>query len=301
MTDDFIEPEPAKKGFAAVIAALKGMLSFFTLIRLDVGMDEFEAMERNFWLAPIIGVLNGLVAFIVCVILGRLDFGLLVCSAAALLSMYLFSKFLHFDGLTDFGDGMIVSSGKREDHVRALKDSLIGAGGFGVTLTVVLLTVVFYNQIGSTLSASAEQYFLPLAMVALSVEILIKNSMVAAAAFGMPSNGMAARQVRCTSLGSLAKSTILTVVLLLVINIVMFHVVSEPMYPFRNVFETLRGTGYLISFVLAVVTSVLVGYVMARKANKTFGFVNGDILGATNEVSRCVILLVISAALGLML
>lgn len=40
----------------------------------------------------------------------------------------------------------------------------------------------------------------------------------------------------------------------------------------------------------AIVLSIVVGYLMARKANSVFGMVNGDILGATNEIARPVVM-----------
>ena len=38
---------------------------------------------------------------------------------------------------------------------------------------------------------------------------------------------------------------------------------------------------------------------MARTANRVFGFVNGDILGAANEISRAVMLIMTVIVLGL--
>jgi len=38
---------------------------------------------------------------------------------------------------------------------------------------------------------------------------------------------------------------------------------------------------------------------MARIANRTFGMVNGDILGATNEIARPVILFLVLLALDI--
>jgi adenosylcobinamide-GDP ribazoletransferase len=43
---------------------------------------------------------------------------------------------------------------------------------------------------------------------------------------------------------------------------------------------------------MGFVMAAVVGVLMAHISNKNFGFVNGDVLGATNEISRCAILLV---------
>lgn len=281
---------------AGIGGALKCMVSFFTVIRLDVGEREMESMERNFWLVPVLGALNGLLVFLVCILLSLCEMSTMVIAVAALFTAYIFSKFLHFDGLTDFGDGIIVSSEKREDHIRALKDSLIGAGGFGVALCVVLLTVALYEHIGSETYSIFGSKFLFLGTFAFAVEILVKNAQVATAAFGNPGTGMASRQVGLTNGGSLLRSTVLTAVLLLVP-----FLIERAFITGADSSWTADVSILCVIYVFGLISSIVVGYLMARKANGTFGFVNGDILGATNEISRCVVLLVTAVILGLML
>lgn len=276
--------------------AIKCMISFFTIIRIDVGEKEYNAMEKNFWLAPALGFLNGLVAFIAVAIVTLCGLGTLAQATVAVVSMFVFSKFLHFDGLTDFGDGIIVSSGNREDHVRALKDSVIGAGGFGVALCVVLLSVVLYNQMGGISTyIKVGSMFVPMgiAMVAFSVEILVKNAQVAAAAFGEPGTGMASRQVSNTDQQSLIRSTVLTVILLAITTAIGIGVAKLGKIP------NIDWASVALLFIVAVMASIGIGYLMAKKANKTFGFVNGDILGATNEIARAGILLISALMVGL--
>ena len=289
------ETEYGISGAKGILPALKGMVSFFTIIRLPVDMKEFDAMERNFWLAPVIGALVGAVAFITCLILGLLNFGTLAQGVFALAAAYLFSKFLHFDGLTDFGDGMICSSGDREKHVRALKDTLVGAGGVGVAVITVLITVVLYSMAGSHVIVWSHDYehSVSVAFVAFACEILVKNAQVSAAAFGEPGNGMASRQVGCTTVNSMLKSTALTCLMIAVLALAYRYVdgCGAGGYSFE-------AYVYLLVPVAAVIASIVVGWWMARTANRNFGFVNGDILGATNEISRAVILLVICVILG---
>ena len=50
------------------------------------------------------------------------------------------------------------------------------------------------------------------------------------------------------------------------------------------------GTIFPVMRLRIAAVSAVVGYLMARNANKVFGMVNGDILGATNEVSRPVVM-----------
>jgi adenosylcobinamide-GDP ribazoletransferase len=40
-----------------------------------------------------------------------------------------------------------------------------------------------------------------------------------------------------------------------------------------------------------LLVSILIGYLMARLAKRNFGMVNGDVLGATNEIARPLVLI----------
>ena len=293
------QPEPAKKAeiqlkeinTGSIMDALKCMVSFFTIIRLDVGEKECDAMERNFWLVPVIGAINGFVAFIVCLILGLLGMDWIIQSICALATVFIFSKFLHFDGLVDFGDGIVVSSGNQEDHVRALKDSLIGAGGFGVALIVTLISFFSLGEVSGFVQAWANEnnidMTITVAFIVFPLEILIKNAQVVAAAFGQPGNGMASKQVSNTGISDVIYSTILTTVLVIIACLICWGIASAC----PGHLELPMASVLLVGLVAGLLTLV-VGFGMAYISNKTFGFVNGDILGATNDITRAVVLLV---------
>ena len=183
----------------SAMSALKGMISFFTIWHMDITQREMDSMETRFHLVPVVGLLLGAAVLVVLAIFGYIGletgFGSSFFYAVlTLATVYIGSKFLHFDGLTDFGDGMIVS-GQREDHVRALKDTLVGAGGIGVALIVVLLSVSAYSTVGLA----------SLIVLAPVAEIMVKNAQVVGAAFGEPGNGMAGRQVAMTTRDSIVK------------------------------------------------------------------------------------------------
>ena len=153
-------------------SALKGMLSFFTIWRRDVGSQDIEAMEDRFHLVPVIGALFATVIaveMIIMYVLGRYTFFdiSLIIPIFVLATVLIGSKFLHFDGLVDFGDG-IVASGDQEKHVRAMKDSKIGAGGFGLALIVTLGTFAIY--------AHSIFWIVPMLFVIPITEILVKNA-----------------------------------------------------------------------------------------------------------------------------
>ena len=269
--------------------ALKALVSFFTVWHMDIDQDDMNAMERSFHLVLLVGLLFAIVLIVEGVVLGWLSLnqGLgsgLFSAAVVLATVYAGSKFIHFDGLTDFGDGMVVS-GQREDHVRALKDTLVGAGGVGTALIVVLLSVSAYSLAGAALLL----VFAPVA------ELLVKNAMVFAAAFGKPGNGMAARQVSMTTRDSAIYSTLITLVLGIVLCVVTC-LLYDAIIPYRAV--SIEMLPVVLAFIVAVAVSALVGFLMARKSNEVFGMVNGDILGATNEIARLFVVFFMALAVS---
>ncbi len=290
VTGSLVAPDKPRVEKGGPFSALKGMISFFTIIRLPIGMKEMDAMERHFWMAPVVGFIIGFLAFFITLFMAAaFDANMLTQAVMALALSYLFSKFIHFDGLVDFGDGMICSSGKREDHVRALKDTLVGAGGVGVAIITILLAVLFCAEAGNVISFRFNiEVVVSVCFVVFGGEILVKNAQVAAAAFGKPGNGMAARQVSRTTRTSLILSTILTAVLLLVVI-----GIYAAMWDYSEFVGKLAWGRAIAGYIVAIIGSILTGAVMANTANKTFGFVNGDILGATNEISRVVVYLLL--------
>lgn len=264
------------------VSALRGMVSFFTLWHLDITQKDMDSMEQRFHMVPVVGILFGVILVIELTLLSELAQHLgigsgLLNAAAVLLTVYAGSKFIHFDGLTDFGDGMIVS-GQMEDHVRALKDTLVGAGGIGVALAVTITTVAVYSLGGYT----------ALLIAAPLTEVLVKNAMVVAAAFGKPGNGMAGRQVAMTTMGSAVKAIVVSIVCGAVM-IILASLASDLSW---NVDLSDQMCSGVFMLIVGLIVSWIVGYAMASVANRNFGMVNGDILGATNEICRPAVMFV---------
>ena len=263
-----------------ISSALKGLISFFTIWHMDITQRDMDNMDRHFHLVPVVGMLFAMVLMVeMMFFVGtavNIGFGGAIIPIATLATVYIGSKFLHFDGLTDFGDGMI-ASGDPDKHVRALKDTLVGAGGVGVALITVLFALALYGSIPGMMCIIV----IPL------IEILVKNAQVFAAARGVPGNGMAGRQVSQTTGRSAVSSFILS--LALGILVVFLGSILMQVFVGHPSFSSAVEWGFTALFTGLVVSS-LAGIVMANVANRMFGMVNGDILGATNEISRVVTL-----------
>jgi adenosylcobinamide-GDP ribazoletransferase len=258
--------------------AIKGAISFFTIIKLNVGDKEIQAMNRNLYLIPIVGLIIGVIAAAIGLMFTEVG-AASMAPVAVMGTAYVISKFLHLDGLADFGDGMI-SSKSKEGSINALKDSRVGAGGIGVALMVM---IAIYAGLSGMLAAFA------IATVIIVMEVFAKNAMVAAAAFGEPGTGMASEQVRCAGTQTMLVSTALSAGFAFAGYLAMGAIAHVLDY---GTLETV----YIIASVLliagAAASSIFIGWLIAFLANRKFGFVNGDVLGATNEISKILVLFI---------
>ena len=254
------------------MSALKGMFSFYTMIRLDITQKDMDDMDNHFYLVPLVGIFYGLLA----VGFLRLFTEFLPIFPAAVLTLFIIhamNRFLHIDGTIDVGDGLVVS-GTREDHLRALKDTRIGAGGMAFAFFVIILSV-----------AAMSSLYWGLILVPFVAEMFAKNSTVSAAAFGVAGEGMAGNSVRATLPKHIIISTFISA--LAVVLYTLF--ISE-----MGWFDLDLEKGFIVLSVIAAV-SIITGLIMSAIAKKNFGMVNGDVLGATNEISRAVTMLMMLA------
>ncbi|MDR0523028.1 MAG: adenosylcobinamide-GDP ribazoletransferase [Candidatus Methanoplasma sp.] len=283
--------EPASDDSGGAWAAVKGLTSFFTIFRMDVGKEEIDSANRRLHLSPMVGLVIGLIsslaalaAFWMCeyhemlALTDAMGLGL-AASATYIAASSVTTRFLHMDGLADFGDG-VVASGSKEARLRALKDTCIGAGGMSIAMMVVLITFAFLSGIGALFA---------LAAVLVAAEVFSKNAMVAAAAIGIPGYGMAAAQVSNTSILSPMISSAISVALSLA-SFAFMGAVCGLLFGVE-MFHTDMIVAVIAVIASFVALSALTGAAMARSANKRFGFVNGDVLGATNEITRAVLVI----------
>ncbi len=257
--------------------ALKGMFSFFTMLPINVGQKEMNAMNKNFFLIPIVGLFYAIIGVFIHWAAYEAGTSLMTASVLTVLLLHVINRFLHFDGLVDVGDGLTVA-GEKDDHIRALKDTRIGAGGLGVGLLVTMLIIACYTH----------YTYADICLIFIA-ELLARNAQVCVAAFGTAGNGMAGDSVRNTDTGQILSSTIIS----LIVGIIGVFVVFEILNLYIEI-----GTLFL-ALIVATVVSILIGYLSSKVAEKNFGMVNGDVLGAVNEVSRALIALTVIVVVGL--
>ncbi|MBE6517114.1 MAG: adenosylcobinamide-GDP ribazoletransferase [Thermoplasmata archaeon] len=269
-----------------VFSALKGMFSFFTILPINIEMKEINAMNRKFWLVPVVGLFFGLLASFLMWGFMELSSSMMLSAAVTLFAMMFVNRYLHLDGLLDVGDGL-TAVGSQEKHLKALKDSTIGSGAFATGLFVYLITF----SAMCNLYAGVPIVVAFFTLFAMS-EVLCRNGQVFAAAFGIPSNGMAGDSVRATGMKEALKSLLLSLVLIALLEVSVCAILGFDAYDYTYV---------PVCALVGTLASCIWGWALSSKANRTFGAVNGDILGAVNESTRAIILVAFVIVLAVMI
>ena len=243
----------------SLFSGLKNSIAFLTI--LPVGMDRNGLVQAASYMPifPLIGAVIGLGAGILVRLL-ELILPPLVAGSIGLGFLLLINGVQHADGLLDFGDGLMFH-GSPKEKLRIMRDPTTGAGGLCLGV-VVLLTTAFSI-------AALPSSFIILGLTA--SEATAKFSMVLATAVGKSAHkGMNTFFVEAMHQH---RRLFLTLSYAIILAISLF---------------SLKSIG-LIVVIGVTVTSLI----MVMVSNRHFGGITGDVLGATNEISRSVSLLLI--------
>ena len=238
-----------------MLKEISSVFSFLTII--PTSNATLATIAKYMYIFPIVGIVIGL-------IVGGLGFGLseagvepLIVGLLVVAITAIITGIHHTDGLADFADGLMVK-GSKEKKLSAMKDVTTGSSG--------IVAIVLYF-IGMIIALSLTNGF-ELFQAILFAEIISKFSMVLMASIGksasLGSNSPFISLMKDKKkLGLAAAITLIPLIILDVdIGLIMF------------------GAGITITLLLVVLST------------RSFGGITGDVLGATNELTRLVSILV---------
>ena len=230
------------------------VFSFLTII--PTTNANLETIAKYMYLFPIVGISIGL-------LVGSMGFGLsffldpLIVSLLVVASLTLITGIHHTDGLGDFADGLM-TKGNKEKKILAMKDLVTGSAG--------IVAIVLY-LVGLIVAISLSTGFQLFLAIFLS-EIVAKFSMVLMASIGksasIGSNSPFVELMKNRK--KLAVTTIITLIPLIILG----------------------GTTGLVIFAVGTTFTLFLVAISTR----SFGGITGDVLGATNELTRLASLLV---------
>jgi adenosylcobinamide-GDP ribazoletransferase len=177
-----------------------------------------------------------------------------IAAAGAIALVLLISGAHHFDGLLDLGDGLM-AHGDREKRVRALTDRQVGAGGVAAGIVTTLL---LFAGLQASLSMAA---------AIIAGEVCAKWSMLFLTTYGEPF-----REGIHSYLHQHARPSFPVLAGLLCLPLFLL-----PLAPVK-----IAG---------ALVVMVLCPAVLLLLARRLFGGVNGDVAGASNELTRALVVI----------
>jgi adenosylcobinamide-GDP ribazoletransferase len=248
------------------------LISFLTQIpvRKDVNIEAVKAKSHLF---PFVGLIIGLIVAVVALVSFEfLGAATEIAASLTLLALYLVTGLLHLDGLADFFDG-VMAPGSREDKKRAMKDDKIGIAGLFAAILVLLLSLFAIKSVGAGFTAATFGFdlvsFYAFAAVFVIAEVSAKLSMNTCLILGKRSDGT-------EGLGTL------------------FIRSSTPLkYLTALLSAVLIALLFTVSFRFVIVlTGIVVAFVVSYVAKQKFGAISGDVVGASNELARCITLLI---------
>ncbi|MDP8011815.1 MAG: adenosylcobinamide-GDP ribazoletransferase [Thermoplasmata archaeon] len=234
------------------------MLSLISFFTNIPSKGSLENASKETYLLPIIALIISLPSAIVFYFLFFLPS--IIRAVIGILFIYAINGIIHLDGLADFSDGIMVK-GPKDKKIKALKDVNTGIAGLFSVLFVILLEIFSLYSIRISL------------LNVLSFFIISEFS----AKFSM-SLGLINRP-QGEGLGAIFQKNFKKWFLVIAILITL---------PFFLLFHYY----YFFSFV-----GFLISLIISKICKKNFGMVNGDCLGAMNEISRSITMVVLCSVL----
>ena len=248
-----------------MLKEIKNLFSFLTAIPVSMDQEILTDTAKCMFLFPLIGAFIGLLAGLFGWVTSQF-LPSLVVGALVLGLLLLITGLHHTDGLLDFGDG-VMAHGSAERKIEVMHDQLTGAGGLSLGIMAFLITALSIAELNTGIIIQG----------VVVAEVSAKLSMVIGAWAGKAVHkGMSSSFLEAMH----GKKGAARLIAALAIS-------------FGIAIPLLRFAG-----VVVVLAAILASLVMVEIAHRHFKGVTGDVLGATNELTRMVSLITLVAVIG---
>jgi adenosylcobinamide-GDP ribazoletransferase len=240
---------------------MQSVLTFLTILPVGKQNQDIYYIAKNMYLFPAAGLVIG--SIVGAMALGISDFlhplltGFLITGALVILT-----GVHHTDALADFADGLMAKGGKEVKH-KAMLDPAVGSAGVA-TLVMYFAGMIIVFNIGFGSSLAIFTSIITAEVIAKYVMVLLANRGISAWE-GFSSPFIAAMKDR---------------------------------------YKMIAATGIMVAIVwfassyagfIALIISLMLAQLLKYISSKSFGGVSGDVLGASNEITRLSSLIVLSS------
>lgn len=246
---------------------MRALLAFFTVLPVSAPGTSLEDAARRACLLPLVGLFVGLPG--AALLLLAFVMPPSVAATLALGAVILAAGLHHTDGVMDVGDALMVR-GSPARRREVLKDARVGVGAVGALFVV-------YAPALAALEALAAAWPVGAAASLLTGEVVARSAMLLLLVFGRPAGASSSAYF----VSSLEKGRRRAVALILALTLP--PLVALPLGP--------------SALLVALVVPAMVATAALMLANRAFGGISGDVAGATGELARAVLLVVLSGLL----
>jgi len=241
---------------------LRDLLSFFTV--LPVRGASLEQAAREVHLLPLVGIATGLPGTILLLSGYFVPAG--VAATLALGAVLVAAGLHHSDGVLDVGDALMVR-GNAERRREILRDTRVGIGGIGALFLVYAPALAALVAMCAASPGRA-------ALALLAGEVAARSAMLFTLAFGEPADVGSSSVPFVRTLAGPHQTAGMVLALVAPLPFLLPIGVAAP---------------------LAVFAAPLIALISVRLTGEAFGGIGGDVVGATGEVCRTVVLIALSA------
>ena len=253
--DDYFE-----KQSPSTLRSIGGLLTFSTILPLNV-YTTIEEMAKMTWFWPVINGFIGLIAAIIAFLLtGFIHFDPLLVATIVYGFLLIINGYNHFDGLMDFGDGVMVH-GDPEKKLSIMKDPMTGVGGISTGFIVGTITIAAF----SSLINYAYEINLSFILLIIVAEISAKIGLTTCCICSKASNdGIGKYFIENMNLKNYVTGLIICFIIAAALSIkIGFHI-----------------------GILGIIGGAFGGALTALIAKRHLEIANGDVLGTSNELGR---------------
>jgi len=253
--DDYFE-----KQNPSTLRSIGGLLTFSTILPLNI-YTTIDEMARLTWFWPVLNGLIGLIATIIAFILAKfIHFDPILIAAIVYGFLLLINGFNHFDGLMDFGDGVMVH-GSPEKKLSIMKDPMTGVGGIATGFIAGTITIAAYTSLINYSYAVGFNLLLLIIVAEIAAKIGLTTCCICSQA---SEEGIGKYFIKYMNLKNYVVGLIICFILSVALSLV---------------------PGIHIGL-LGIIGGAFGGALTALIAKKHLKIANGDVLGTSNELGR---------------